>query len=102
MIAVEVLVALMVIAVVIFGIAKIAAPIAEAFADRLKLKFQEIGPEEEHELKVRINALEEEVRTLKQQISNVQATADFAIKSLQAKELESGTTIHIPKKETIN
>jgi hypothetical protein len=102
MIAVEVLVALMVIAVVIFGLAKIGAPIAEAFADRLKMKFQELGPEEEHELKMRINALEEEVRNLKQQMVNVQATADFAIKTAQTKEPESGTKIHIQKKETIN
>jgi hypothetical protein len=102
MIAVEVLVALMVISVVVFGIAKIAAPIAEAFADRLKLKFQELGPEEEHEMKTRICALEEEVRGLKQQIANVQETADFAVKTLQAHDTESGTKIHISDKKTIS
>jgi|SRR5271163_738228 len=102
MIAVEVLVALMVISVVIFGIAKIGTPIAEAFADRLKLKFQELGPEEEHEMKARIGALEEEVRGLKQQVANIQETTDFAVKTLQAHDTESGTKIQISDKKTIS
>jgi hypothetical protein len=102
MIAVEVLVALMIISVVIFGIAKIAAPIAEAFAERLKLKFQEIGPEDEHEMKARISALEEEVRGLKQQVANVQATADFAVKTLQTADTETGTKIHLSDKKTVS
>jgi hypothetical protein len=101
MIAVEVLMAFVVVAVVVFGIAKIGAPIADAFAVRLKLKFQELGPEDEREIKARLSSLEDEVRTLKQQLSNVQETADFAVKSIQTSAVESGTDIKISDKRTI-
>jgi hypothetical protein len=104
MIAVEVLMAFVVVAVVIFGIAKIGAPIADAFAVRLKLKFQELGPEDEREIKARLSSLEEEVRTLKQLVANVQDTADFAVKSVksvQTSAVESGTDIKISDKRTI-
>ena len=98
MIAVEVLMAFVVIAVAIFGIAKIAGPIADAFAVRLKLKFQELGPEDEREMKARISNLEEEVRTLKQLVVNAQETADFAVKSVRIGDVESASSVKISDK----
>lgn len=79
MIAVEVLIALLVVTVIVVGIAKIGAPIADAFAERLKLKFKELEPGEERELKTRISSLEQEVRTLKLEIADIRASADFSI-----------------------
>ncbi|HEY9676986.1 MAG TPA: hypothetical protein V6C76_03215 [Drouetiella sp.] len=77
MIAVEVIVALMVVAVIIVGIVKVAGPIADAFSDRLKLKFQELGPEQERQFRQRIDALEEQVRDLRTQVSDLQASVKF-------------------------
>lgn len=78
----EIILGLLFAGIILTGIARVAAPIADAFATRLKLKFQEIGPEEERVLKARVGALEEEVRSLKQQIANMQEGADFAVKLL--------------------
>src|SRR5258708_1785551 len=64
MIAIEVIVGILIVVVAIAGIMKIAAPIADAFSDRLKLKIQEIGPEQERIFRQRIEALEQQVRDL--------------------------------------
>jgi hypothetical protein len=101
MIAVEVLVGLLIVTVLIVGIIKIGAPIADAFADRLKLKFQELGPEEERQLKSRIETLEEEVRNLKRQVVSIQETTDFATKVIQTRELEPGGKIDISEKKKV-
>jgi hypothetical protein len=101
MIAVEVLVGLLIVTVLIVGIIKIGAPIADAFADRLKLKFQELGPEEERQLKTRIETLEEEVRNLKRQVVSIQETTDFATKVIQTREQEAGGKIDISEKKKV-
>lgn len=77
MIAVEVIVGILVALVVIVGLMKVAGPIADAFADRLKLKFQELGPEQERQFRQRIEALEEQVRELQSQMTNLQAATNF-------------------------
>src|SRR5437016_5657061 len=84
MFVVEILVGLIVATVILLTIAKIGAPLAEAFAERLKLKYQELGPEEERELRARISSLEEEVRALQQQVISIQGTVDFAVKYVEA------------------
>ncbi len=88
MIAVEILVGIIIASVVLFGIAKIGAPIAEAFAERLRLKFKELDPEEERLLKARIATLEEDVRTLKQQMIGIQDSSDYAVKLVEQSETQ--------------
>lgn len=83
MIAIEILVGIIIATVILTGIVKIGAPLVDAFADRLKLKFQELEPEEERKLKARIAYLEEELRSLKQQVSSIQDSTNFAIKLLE-------------------
>lgn len=83
MIAVELLIAILIIGVVLTGIVKVGAPLVDAFSERLKLKFQELEPEEQHQLKARIAFLEEEMRSTKQQLANLQESTDFAIRFLQ-------------------
>jgi hypothetical protein len=100
MIAVEVLVGILIVTVIIVGIVKIGAPLADAFAERLKLKFQELGPEEERAMKARLDALEEEVRSLKRQMANIQDAEDFSSK-LQPRQQEAGGKIEIPNKKTL-
>ncbi len=77
MIAIELLVGILIAAVVITGIMKVAAPIADAFSERLRLKFQELGPEQERQYRLRLEALEEQVRQLQAQVSNLQDVANF-------------------------
>jgi hypothetical protein len=89
MIAIEILMGLVIVVVILTGIVKIGGPLADAFAHRLKLKFEEIGPEEERLLKTRISALEEEVRRLEQQVIGARETAEFAVKLLEARKEDS-------------
>jgi hypothetical protein len=84
MIVVEILVGIIVATVILTGICKIGAPLAEAFSERLRLKFQELGPEEERQLKARISSLEDEVLSLKQQVAGAQAASDYAVKLVEA------------------
>ena len=77
MIVIELLAGILIAVVVIAGIMKVAAPIADAFSERLRLKFQELGPEQERQFRSRMAALEEQVRELQLQVSNLQAIANF-------------------------
>lgn len=77
MVVVEILVGLMFALAIIMGIVKIGGPMAEGFALKLRSKYEQIGPEEQQILKKRMSALEEEIRQLKQHLSDLQATADF-------------------------
>ena len=77
MIAIEVIVGIFIVIVAIAGIMKVAAPIADAFSERLKLKFQEIGPEQERIFRQRIEALEQQVRDLQLQTANLQDGLNF-------------------------
>lgn len=78
MIVIELLVGILIAAVMVAGIMKVAAPIADAFSEKLRLKFQEIGPEQERQFRVRMESLEEQVRELKAQVSNLQDLANFS------------------------
>ncbi|HEY9732593.1 MAG TPA: hypothetical protein V6C89_11815 [Drouetiella sp.] len=77
MIVIELLVGILIAVVVVTGIMKVAAPIADAFSERLRLKFQELGPEQERQFRLRIETLEEQVRQLQSQVANLQDVANF-------------------------
>ncbi len=93
MVIVEILVGLIIATVILAGISKIGAPIADAFADRLKLKFQELGPEQERELRSRVEFLENEVRSLQQQVNAIRDTDEFAAKLHQGETLEDAPSV---------
>ncbi len=93
MVIVEILVGIIIATVILAGISKIGAPIAEAFADRLKLKFQELGPEQERELRSRVDFLENEVRSLQQQVNALRDSDDFTAKLLEADKAENAPTV---------
>jgi len=97
----EVLIGVFIVLAVILGIVKIGAPLADAFADRLKLKFQELGPEQERELKSRLDALEEDMRNVKRQMSGLQDSADFAAQMQQTRQQDSGGKIEMPDKKKV-
>ncbi|MFN8554589.1 MAG: hypothetical protein U0103_24225 [Candidatus Obscuribacterales bacterium] len=77
MIVIELLAGILIAVVVITGIMKVAAPIADAFSERLRLKFQELGPEQERQYRMRLESLEEQVRQLQSQVTNLQEVANF-------------------------
>jgi len=77
MIVIELLVGILLAIVVVAGIMKVAAPIADAFSERLRLKFQEIGPEQERQFRLRMESLEQQVRELQSQVANLQEIANF-------------------------
>jgi hypothetical protein len=94
MIVVEILVALIIVTVILVGISKLGAPMVETFATKLRLKYEDMGPETERQLRARMTAMEQEVRELKQQVADLQATADFNSKV----QTESKIKI-VPEKE---
>lgn len=98
MVIIEILVGIIIATVILAGISKIGAPIAEAFADRLKLKFQELGPEQERELRSRVSFLEDEVRSLQQQVNGLRDSNDFTAKLLEADKIaDAPTVLRTPK-----
>ncbi|HEY9785761.1 MAG TPA: hypothetical protein V6D17_10195 [Candidatus Obscuribacterales bacterium] len=66
--------------VTIVAIATVGRPLAIAYSEKLKARYKEIGSDEANNLKLRVSALEEEVRDLKKQITTLQESADFTIK----------------------
>jgi hypothetical protein len=83
MVVVEILVGIIIASVVLTMIGKIGAPLAEAFAERLKLKYRDMGSESEAKLQARIEVLEEEVHALQEQITAIRETADYAVKAIE-------------------
>lgn len=79
MIVVEILAGIIIALVVITGIMKVAAPIADAFSERLKLKFKELEPEKERQFQQRLGELEEQIRQLKLQVADLQEATSFNI-----------------------
>jgi len=61
-------------------VAAIGRPLAEAHAEKLKAQYRSMNSTVEKNLQDRVSALEEDVRELKRQVTNVQDTADFAAK----------------------
>jgi hypothetical protein len=66
--------------VIVAGIKSIAPPISQAYAEKIRFKYKDLGSEAETVLKERVSFLENEVRDLKQQLSDVQQTLDLVIK----------------------
>ncbi|CAN5495952.1 hypothetical protein BH10CYA1_BH10CYA1_24600 [soil metagenome] len=77
MIVIELLIGILIAGVVITGIMKVAAPIADAFSERLRLKFQELGPEQERQFRTRMEGVEQQVLELQSQVANLQEIANF-------------------------
>ena len=78
----------------IVTIATVGRPLAIAYAEKLKTKYKEIGSDEANNLKQRVAAVEEEMRDLKRQLTNIQESSDFAIKLL---EQQTGSKIALPQ-----
>jgi uncharacterized coiled-coil DUF342 family protein len=97
MVAVEIMFAIVVAAVLISAIWKMGAPLAEAFAERLKVRFGQLQTEEERLLKARITNLEDELRVIKHQVTVIQDTAEFTAKMLEARDSERAAGAKVAK-----
>ncbi len=89
MIAIEVLLLLAASVIVIVGLTAVVRPIAQAYSERLKMNYKEIGSEQENLLKNRVSSLEEEIREIKRQMQGIQETSDFTAKLLEKKQDKS-------------
>ncbi len=90
---------LMVLGVIaVVTIAAVGRPMAEAYAEKVRFKYKELGSESEILLKERVAALEQELADLKRQVTGFQDTADFAVKLLE----KSGVDVRLlePKEGT--
>ncbi len=86
MLAFEMMALFMVGIIAVVTVAAVGRPIAEAYSEKLKSQYRELGSQKEKQLQDRIACLEEEVRELKGQIRGIQETADFAAKLLEEKD----------------
>jgi hypothetical protein len=73
----------------IVTIAAVARPMAEAYAEKLKTRYKAIGSDEAQALKVKVDALENEVLELKSQVKSVQESTDFAVKLIEGGDPET-------------
>ena len=89
MIAIEVLLLLAASVIVIVGLTAVVRPIAQAYSERLKMNYKEIGSDQENLLKNRVSSLEEEIREIKRQMQGIQETSDFTAKLLEKKQDKS-------------
>lgn len=85
MIAFEIMFLIMASLVAIVTIAAVGRPLAEAYSEKLKQRYKELGPEQERQLTARIASLEEEVRELKSQIKGITDSTEFAVKMIESR-----------------
>ncbi|MBS1957656.1 MAG: hypothetical protein JST89_25940 [Cyanobacteria bacterium SZAS-4] len=89
MIAIEVLLLLAASVIIIVGLTAVARPIAQAYSERLKMNYKEIGTDQENLLKSRVSSLEEEIREIKRQMIEMQEVSKFTDKLLEKKQDKS-------------
>ncbi|SRR5579885_427948 len=71
-----------------------ARPIVEAYSEKIRTKYKEIGSEQGHQLEKRVTQLEAEILELRQQLRAAQESADFALKFVRG-ESEDGSDVVI-------
>ena len=80
---------LMIVGVVaIVTVAAVGRPLAEAYSEKQKAKYRELGSDAEDKLKQRVAFLESEIDELKRQLHQIQETNDFTIKMLEKEKSE--------------
>ncbi len=89
MIAFEVLLLLAASVIVIVGLTAVIRPLAQAYSERLKAKYKEIGGDQEVLLKSRVSSLEEEIREIKRQVLSIQETSEFTARMIETKQDKS-------------
>lgn len=100
MLAVVEIIVLMVVAVVLITtIISVGRPVAEMLAGKMRFKYDALGSEAEQKLRARVTALEEEVRQVRQQMGELKATADFAVKLMEKHESGAGEKIQLSEKD---
>jgi TolA-binding protein len=72
-------------AIVIVISVAIGRPLMQAYSEKMRATFKELEPQQLKEFQGRVSELEEQVRQMKKQLENVQATSDFAMNFLQEK-----------------
>lgn len=95
MLVFEIMALLIIGVIAIVTVAAVGRPIAEAYSEKLKSQYRELGSQKEKQLQDRIGCLEEDVRELKNQMKAIQDTADFAAKLLE----EKGESVRLVEKE---
>ncbi len=86
MIAFEVAFIFVVAIVLVVSIATLGKPLAEAYAEKLKTKYREIGSQEAHALRERLSLLEEEILEIRSQLKSVQENSEYTIKLLESSQ----------------
>ena len=93
MIAFEVVLLICVAVVIVTGLLALAKPMTEAFSERLKFRYRDLGSASEVLLKNQIRVLEEEVVSMKDQLKSLQETVEFLSNKVDAQKEDATITI---------
>jgi hypothetical protein len=86
--------------VIVVGIRAIAAPLSNAYAEKMKYRYRELGSESETELRNKVAYLESELLAVKQQLLEVQQSVEFVIKQNETRPITSeDRIIKIPQNQ---
>ena len=96
MIAFEVVLLICIAVVIVTGLIALAKPITEAFSEKLKFRYREMGSEGEVMLKNKIHILEEEMVSMKEQLKSLQETLDFVSDQVDG---QKDTTISVSERQ---
>jgi len=79
MIAIEIAVLVFLAVMIAMGIRTVAKPLTETYLERMKFKYRELGSQAERDLNQKVEVLEGEIMSLRQQVKSLQESVDFAI-----------------------
>lgn len=97
MIAFEVALLIVLGVITVVGLRAIGEPLTKAHAEKIKYQYKELGSAAETALKTRVEYLESEVLTLKQQLKEVQESVEYAVKRSEAQS--AGEKIRLTDKD---
>ena len=80
----EIVALLVVASVLITGVMSVGRPVAEMLADKTRYKFKALDSQAEERLVKRVEALEEELRQTRKQLSEVKESTEFAVKMIES------------------
>ncbi len=89
MIAFEAVFVSMIGLVLIVTIAAVARPLAEAYAEKLKVSYREQGSDEMRRIKQNLESMERQVFELKEQVKQLEETNEFASRLIESGERDS-------------
>ena len=86
--------------VLIVTIAAVGRPLAEAYAEKLKVSYREQGSDEMRRIKQSLESMERQVFELKEQVKQLEETNEFASRLIESGDRDSAAKLLQKKKNS--